>query len=398
MQLRISLVLMLLLSVTASYGSGQAAATARNQRQTALDLEQKGNFADAESVWRLYLKAHSGNPEPYAHLGILEARKEHYKEAAQFYRKALALNPSVPGLRLDLGLALFKGGELKQAIQEFTPLLKKAQPATAEAQRLTILIGMAHYGLGEYTDAVPFLRGASGGDSQNLQLLLALAHSCMWSKQYQCVMDTYHQILTLNAESAEADMLAGEALDELHDHDGAIQQFRAAVQANPKEPDAHFGLGYLLWTQRKYTEAASEFQAELGNDPNHAQAMTYLADTNLQLVHPETAAPLLKKAIGIDPKLELAHLDLGIVYADQGQQTDALRELQQAERMDPKDVNTHWRLGQLYRSMGKKDEAKIEFDKARQINLDTDTAVINKMNNTHSKPAKDFHPDAKGIQ
>ena len=41
-------------------------------------------------------------------------------------------------------------------------------------------------------------------------------------------------------------MLAGEALDEMKDKAGATQQFRAAVKADPKEPNVHFGLGYLL--------------------------------------------------------------------------------------------------------------------------------------------------------
>ena len=45
---------------------------------------------------------------------------------------------------------------------------------------------------------------------------------------------------------AEADMLAGEALDEEGKISEATEQFRAAVKANPKEPNAHFGLGYLL--------------------------------------------------------------------------------------------------------------------------------------------------------
>ena len=95
-------------------------------------------------------------------------------------------------------------------------------------------------------------------DPRNLELLLALAHSYLWSKQYQNVLDTYRAILLVDAESAEADMLAGEALDEMKDALGAIQQFRAAVQADPKMPDVHFGLGYLLWTQKQYTEAAPD--------------------------------------------------------------------------------------------------------------------------------------------
>ncbi len=105
---------------------------------------------------------------------------------------------------------------------------------------------------------------------RNLPLRLALAHSCLWTKQNQCVMDVYREILNLDAESAEADMLAGEALDDMKDNEGSTKMFRAAVKANPKEPNVHFGLGYLLWTQKQYPEAATEFQAELANDPAHA--------------------------------------------------------------------------------------------------------------------------------
>ena len=110
----------------------------------------------------------------------------------------------------------------------------------------------------------------------------------------------------LNAESAEADMLAGEALDELKDAAGAIEQFRAAVKADPKMPDVHFGLGYLLWSKGRYEEAVPEFQAELDNNPDHVQAMAYLGDAEMKLSHPEVAVPLFEKAIRIDPELELA--------------------------------------------------------------------------------------------
>src|ERR1700746_2854644 len=118
-------------------------------RQNALALEQQGKLDEAEVQWRAIAKAHPDNPEPYGHLGIIEAHQQHYKEAVAYYRKALALNPNIPGLRLNLGLALFKGGQLKEAIPEFKTLLKSAPAGSADAQRLTILIGMAYYGLAE---------------------------------------------------------------------------------------------------------------------------------------------------------------------------------------------------------------------------------------------------------
>jgi len=371
--------------MASAFCAAQTAATPDQQRQTALALEQAGKTSEAEATWRVFLKAHPANPEPYAHLGLLEARQEHYKEAVPLYRKALALNPSFPGLRMNLGLALFKAGEMKEAVQMFQPMLKGQPPSSPEAQRLTILLGMAHYALSEFAEAVPYLKQAAASDPGNLGLRLSLAHSCMWSKQYQCVMDTYHEILLLNAESAEADMLAGEALDELKDHAGAIKQFRAAVQANPKEPDVHFGLGYLLWTQRQYPEAATEFQAELANNPTHIQALTYLGDAQMQMDHPDAAVQILERAEQSAPELFLAHLDLGILFANANRQQDALRELNLAAKLRPDDVNAHWRLGRLYRSMGKTDMAKAEFNKASSITKAADDALIDKISGPHAK-------------
>lgn len=358
---------------------GQDVQLVESQRQTALTLEQHGKNAEAETAWRAFLKQHPANPEPYAHLGLIQARQQHYKEAVPLYRKALALSPSTPELQLNLGLALFKAGEMKEAIRFFQPLLRNQPPSSPDAQRLTILLGMAHYALGEFADAAPYLKQAAARDPQNLGLRLSLAHSCLWSKQYQCVLDTYHEILLLNAESAEADILAGEALDELKDHAGAIKQFRAAVKANPNEPDVHFGLGYLLWTQRQYEEAASELQAELTNNPNQIQALVYLGDAQMQMGHPEAALPILEQVERVAPTLSLGHLDLGILYADAGRNEEALRELNVAKKLTPEDVNVHWRLGRLYRAMGKKNEAKVELDKASSLTKATDEALINKM-------------------
>lgn len=368
-----------LLVCASTYGA-QAGAAQQNLRQTALALEQQGRNAESEAAWHSYLTLHPSSSEAYANLGLLEARQENYKPAIAYYRKALALHSPIPGLQLNLGLAYFKAGELKEALGQFLPLLKNTPPSPGDRQRLTILIGMGYYGLEQYAQAAPYLKEASSSDPQNLPLLMALAHSYLWSKQYQNVMTTYRQILLLNAESAEADMLAGEALDEMKDAQGAIQQFRAAVKADSKMPDVHFGLGYLLWGKRQYQDAIPELQAELENNPKHAQAMTYLADCNVHLGHPDVAAPLLERAIAIDPGIELAHLDLGSIDADAGRLDDALREFNAAAKLAPNDVDVHWRLGRLYRTMGKKDLAKAELDKARGITQDADRALVNKMN------------------
>ncbi|HKR25904.1 MAG TPA: tetratricopeptide repeat protein, partial [Acidobacteriaceae bacterium] len=233
-----SLLCALLLGVAGSALPAQNSATA-----AAYALEQAGKDQEAQAAWEQIVKAHPNDAEAYANLGLLEARQQKYTHAIAFYRKALALNPAMPGLQMNLGLAQFKAGDLRAAIRTFEPLLKRENPSSPDAQRLRILVGMAHYGLGEYAAAIAPLREAMRRDPQDLPYRLVLAHSCLRAKQYQCVLDVYHEILSLNAESAEADMLAGEALDEMHDHGGAVAQFRAAAKADPKQPGVHFGLG-----------------------------------------------------------------------------------------------------------------------------------------------------------
>src|ERR1035437_4013949 len=117
---RLDLPLAVMLFLTATYSVSQTAALQQEKRAAAITLEQQGRLAEAEIAWRDVLRMRPSDADAYAHLGLLEARQERYKEAISLYRKALANNPAMPGLRLNLGLAQFKSGELKESIQTFT--------------------------------------------------------------------------------------------------------------------------------------------------------------------------------------------------------------------------------------------------------------------------------------
>ena len=362
-----------LFGTAAAFALGLTAAVAQTDPgQLAFSLEREGRLPEAEAAWSALAKQYPANPEPLAHMGLIESRQGHFTEAIKYYMRAMALNPHMPGLQLNLGLAFFKAGDYKRAIAELDPLLK-SQP---DNQQLVILIGMSHYGLEQFSQASPLLKQASDRDSANLTLLLTLAHSCLLSHQYPCVLDAYHRLVALNAESAEADMLVGEALDEMKDPEGAIREFRAAVGANSKEPNVHFGLGYLLWTKGHDPEAAQEFEAEIANDPHHVQAMLYLADTKIRMNKMDDARPLLEQIQKTDPDIAMQHLDLGIVNADEGRKQDARTEFETAIKIAPSNVNAHYRLARLYRSMGMTAEAKVEFDRANSLNKAEDDRLL----------------------
>jgi Flp pilus assembly protein TadD len=83
----------------------------------------------------------------------------------------------------------------------------------------------------------------------------------------------------------------------------------------------------------------------------------------------------------------MAHLDLGIVYADTGHQADAIRELRLAAELNPQDVAPHWRLAQLYRTMGRKEEAKTEFEKTKTLTKAAEESVSSKLNQSQGAKA-----------
>ena len=362
--------------------------------QHALALEQQGRFPEARAAWENVVRAQPRNAQAFAHLGLLEAREERYADAIVHYRRAKLLNPNIPQLNLNLGLALFKTGSFSEAAALFQAELRKHQPKSSgainpEVQRLTILSGMSYYGAHDYNAAIPFLKKAAVEDPSNLPIRLTLAHCYLWTRQWDATMGIYKEILAINPRSAEADMIAGEALDEKGDSAGAIEQFRAAVQANSQEPDVHFGLAYLLWSQKRYDEAVPEFNAELENDPKNYQAMIYLADTDVQQNQFLQAKDLLETAVRYQASVPLLHLDLGIVYSETGNRDAAIEEFNKAVKLEPDNVAAHFRLAKMYQSMGKRDEAKAEFAKASSLNKKTDEGLYKRIAEASAGPDSD---------
>ena len=381
-----------LCSAQQSGAAKQKIAVPSPEIQKALALEGQGKYSDAVSAWQSVVMAQPRNGQAYAHLGLLEARQQHYPEAITFYRKAQALDPAIPQLNMDLGLALFKSSNFRDAAKLFEEELRK-HPKSPEAAKLTTLAAMSHYGEHEYAAAVPYLREATAADPRNLTILLTLANCLLWTKQLDATMEVFKEILIINPDSAEADMIAGEALDEKGDSEGAVQQFRAAVLANPKEPNVHFGLAYLLWTQKKYDEAIPEFKAELANDPRNGQAMIYLGDTYVRQDQFDLGKAVLEDAARFQTSNPLIHLDLGIVYMETGDQDAAIREFEKTVALEPDNVTAHFRLGTLYRSMGKKDEARVEFAKANSLNKKTDQGLYKRIAEANARPDSETKPE-----
>ncbi|HXQ39631.1 MAG TPA: tetratricopeptide repeat protein, partial [Candidatus Udaeobacter sp.] len=70
----------------------------------------------------------------------------------------------------------------------------------------------------------------------------------------------------------DAHVNLGNALYDKGDLDGAIIEYRVAIQLNPKDPKASYDLGNALSRQGKFDQAIAAYQVAIGIDPKFSSA------------------------------------------------------------------------------------------------------------------------------
>src|SRR5262249_32974798 len=65
----------------------------------------------------------------------------------------------------------------------------------------------------------------------------------------------------------------------------------------------------------------------------------------------DMAQSLLEKAVRLNPRLAVAHLELGNLYAQRKQNNNAIASFSEAIRLDPKSEMAHYKLAQIYRDL-----------------------------------------------
>ena len=197
----------------------------------------------------------------------------------------------------------------------------------------------------------------------------------------------------------------GNNLLSLRAPDDAVQVFEAAIKRHPTSARLHVGLGIGRYARGEYTAAVQsfcraadlepadprpiEFLGEMyGVSPDLASEITervarfakaqpsvasgqYYYAMNLwrapgapgaqRARRLKTVESLLRRAVTLDPKMTKAHLQLGILLAEQKRFDEAIPSLVEATRLDPNLGQAHYRLAQAYQRTGQKELAAQSF-------------------------------------
>ena len=179
-------------------------------------------------------------------------------------------------------------------------------------------------------------------------------------------------------------MLAGEAEDEMQNDGAAIEQFRAAVKADPEAARCPLWPRIFAVTQNQFEEAAKQSEAELANVPEHAQALAFLADCYMQLNRSGEAMPLIQK---LSESIPMCHARISTCNSMPTwlARRRHSRTQKTAAWLSPTDPNPHSRLARLYQAMGNKAEANLEFQKTSALHKLENETIASKLKAAQEK-------------
>jgi type IV pilus assembly protein PilF len=142
-----------------------------------------------------------------------------------------------------------------------------------------------------------------------------------------------------------------------HDQQKAFVSFQKAVQENPNNKEARYGLGHILTRQGKLLQAEEEFRAATKIDDNYSEAYTYLGVVlSMQNRWPEAIAAFrqaLTNPLYATP--DLARFHLGRALAHEGDYQGAMEALEDALVVNPPNVppaQLQLELGRVYYKLG----------------------------------------------
>jgi tetratricopeptide (TPR) repeat protein len=329
----------------------------------------------------------------------------HPQDAEVQLKKAVVLEPQNFDANHDLGEVYVRLGELSRAL----PFLQQAQSIDPSSYENGYDLALAYLSTGHLAPARGLVRKLlQMKNTAELHNLLAEIEEK--SGDYVTAVNEYE--LAAHQDPSESNLF--DWASELLIHrtlDPAVAVFRRAIDRYPTSPRLMVGLGMALYSRGNYDDAVkallkgadlnptdarcylflsraydsspSEADAVIDRfrryaelEPGNAKAQYYYAmslwkgkraeDPNLDLHQIEA---LLKKSISLDSKLADAHFQLGNLYSDLNNYSEAITEYARARELNPDLADAYYRLGQAYVRTGQKERAQQEFQVYQRLHV-----------------------------
>jgi tetratricopeptide (TPR) repeat protein len=302
-------------------------------------------------------------------LGKLLVEEGKPKEALPYLERASKLNPSSYENGYQLTLAYVASADYQRAGTTVQMLLTM-QPRQAQGNaELHHLLGNIEGKLGNPVQAVREYQLAAELNPSELNLF-DWGSELLMHRAAEPAIEVFSKGNRLFPGSIRMLLGLGSAWYANGSYDQAVERFCQASDLNPADPTPYLFMGRLQTAQtipsEKLVEKLDRF---VRLQPENAQAnYSYALILWKRRKGPEdgrTSAQveaLLQKATQLDPKLAVAHLQLGILYSERKDFRKAILAYQKTIEADPRLEEAHYRMAQIYKSAGENLKAKQELE------------------------------------
>ena len=334
-------------------------------------LTRLGRLEEAEAALRTALGIDPRHLNANQNLGEVLRRQNRHAEAIETYRRVLEIDDNLVHGNGGLGIALFHSGRYADAIAPLEKALELA-PDARFAGELALYAGRTARRLDRYEAASAHLRRAAALMPDPAEALLELSNvmfaqnradealeylrrarelrpgdpatlvnageALRKAERITEAMASYRDALRIDEDFAPAQVGLGAALFNQERHDEALESLTRAMQQE-MDPGtaatAHYLAARTLLELHRKDEAAAQFERALERDPNHAEALDYLAHLRFGQKKYEGALDLYRTQAALKPGSATVHANIGVTLYFLGRHAEALDKMEQVLQLDP---------------------------------------------------------------
>jgi tetratricopeptide (TPR) repeat protein len=297
-------------------------------------------------------------------LANLSISEERFEEATRLFGEALKLTPSDADLQVDASVAWFRRGDPAKAA-ELVQAVLALHPENARAHnvlgRIALFRGDAEESISELKKAVDL--------QHDFETSYFLGVAYLKAKRVPEASALFKELESSMGDSAALHVLFGRAYLLTHFPPSAVEEFRKAIQLDPRYPRAHSFLGYASlesYGESFYPQARKLFEQELLIQPDDYLTLLLLGITTTSLRDYPAAETALLHSTRLRPDGASPYLYLGETYTATKRLKQAVEALEKYISLmrDPGETTrdlsrAYYLLGQDLLRLGRMDEAKL---------------------------------------
>jgi tetratricopeptide (TPR) repeat protein len=323
--------------------------------------EDSGDIPGAISKYTAILTVAPHLGPAYNNLGALYLRQHEYPKAIAILKQGLEVDRSMHSATVLLGIAYYEAGEYTEARQP----LEAAVRANPKDNNARLYLGKDLIKLRDFGLAATHLQELTKREPKNQEIWYLLGNVYI-----QLSEAALAKVDAIDPNSVLSHEIRGDIMSSMKNFDGALVEYKKAVDMAPQQTGTHYKLGDAYWQLDDWADATEQFQAELVNDPGNCSAQWKLGNILLeQHMNPEEALEDINKALHTCPDLTEARPDRATALIRLNRYEDAVPDLKTAIKVNPDEPRFHFMLAQAYRGLGRTADANAEmamFGKAEQ--------------------------------